>query len=72
MSESCEKCKFWLFATKDEDYSYGDCRRFPPSLIKGFNNQIKGEIDIWTMYQNPMTISVEWCGEYKKLSKVDR
>jgi hypothetical protein len=49
---TCEKCKFWLIAGKEDD-GLGACRRFPPTILSA------GE-SYWAI-----TSCEDWCGEFQ-------
>jgi hypothetical protein len=72
MSESCETCRFFKAREEDElDHDDGDgkCRRYPPVLITGLDDEehilITGIAGNETdFFSQPYVRGYGWCGEW--------
>ena len=70
MNPTCETCRFWCFPN---DQRYGECRRYPPTVIYtgdiptpheasyGVSGKIRSRI--------PNTWDDFWCGEHQPKPK---
>ena len=54
---ACENCKFWSFEAGFGDHKFGDCHRYPPTVIWDADD---GEHT--TAF--PETGMNQWCGEW--------
>jgi hypothetical protein len=69
----CDKCEFWesLDNQRDshEDDQQGRCRRYPPKLdlsqSKNWMDDENHVYDDYRFWNQPITESCEWCGEYR-------
>ena len=73
MKNLCGNCKFWNHSATDrylsepweEGVAFAECRRFPPTS----GSQLDVTIEFFGRF--PVTLSNEWCGEWKAIAKED-
>lgn len=72
MEESCKTCRFFKAREEGErenDDGTGKCRRYPPVLITGLDDEahtdITGVSDNETdFFEQPYVYDYDWCGEW--------
>ena len=77
MSEpTCHTFRFWSEASCTDDY--GDCRRYPPTILAtsmmeitviededGGGTDMPKALDVLESTYFPLTSSTDWCGEHQ-------
>lgn len=63
--EECGRCKFYYVVNQVHDSSgeivFSQCRRFPPKR----NSNEYPDNDEFMNFEQPLTASDNWCGEFK-------
>lgn len=75
---NCKTCRYWDHHSdpdqknEHDDDKEGYCRRYPPAFDPGWlamNYLVYDEVDFLSgeelgYWQQPLTVGVNWCGEY--------
>jgi hypothetical protein len=65
MDERCENCRFFK---RQEGFSGGHCRRFPPTIVGNLIESERYGREITWDQTMPYTQIADWCGEWSAVS----
>lgn len=64
MLHSCKNCIFFVETFVDQGIQFGDCYRFPPTLLYNLDHK-------QLVNRRPQTFESNFCGEYKPKDAIE-